>query len=252
MSSVSAYAGSAGSAFLSNTGTKPVSNAGNMTGNVDGAYATSSNIVSNSTGSSKSFDTYNYGFSFAAGTTFQGFEVSVQMVADNNVGATATVTACQLEIGGAVGSPTVGSFNGSVISTTAGSYTCGSSNDLWGLSSTLTVANLNSAVEGTGPTIGIWFSLHTTGVHPSVTISVDAIELIVFYTAPSGGAFPLVPVSAQTVTGNRSLRAVQHMPGGVVLRSPFNPALGPLPTHIVGRYVPIMARIIEGYEVREF
>jgi hypothetical protein len=42
------------------------------------------------------------------------------------------------------------------------------------------------------------------------------------------------------------------MRAGVVMRSPFNPALGPLPTHIVGRYVVVDGRKIEGYEFKNF
>jgi hypothetical protein len=69
------------------------------------------------------------------------------------------------------------------------------------------------------------------------------------YLVPIGIVLPGV-VSSQTLTGGRSLRALQRARGGVAMRSPFNPALGPLPTHIVGRFIPVMGRRIDGYEVK--
>jgi hypothetical protein len=195
MASISNYAGSASAAFISNTGTKTFPTPSNATGAPNGSpYAVAANLSSNSTASTKSLDTYNYGFSFTAGTTFQGFLVTMTAHGITTGTSATTITSCNLEIGSSLGTPGSGS-NGTVLTSSDATYTWGGSNDLWGLSSTLTVSNLNSATEGTGPTIGVVFSLHNDALNDGSSASVDAIQLTIYYTLPPTSAVVLTSLT---------------------------------------------------------
>jgi hypothetical protein len=88
-----------------------------------------------------------------------------------------------LKVGGNAGNPTANNLSATALTTSSATYSTGSSTDLWGVGSSLTVANVNSATENTGPTVGAFFDNAggTTG-----TAQVDAVQQTVFYTA--GGA----------------------------------------------------------------
>jgi hypothetical protein len=190
MSMVTAYAGSAGSNF-DGAGTKVITNPAHMTGAPDGSNASSTNSTANSTVTTQSFDIYNFfPAQFTAGTSLQGVLFTMTAVCSLGAGATVTIVSgdTQLDIGSAIGSPTVG-WSSTTLTTSSATYTVGGSTDLWGINPTLlTVSNLNSSVEGTGPTLSVNFSLHA-GACGSAIVQVDAVQMTAYYTVPSNGIY---------------------------------------------------------------
>jgi hypothetical protein len=202
--SVSAYAGSAGSNNFT-AGTVTWSNTGNATGAPDG---TSSQCGGLSSGSeTQSLDTYNFNPGLPAGATVTGLQIVVT-ASKQNSNRTITFTGGKLEIGSTTGTPTTTSANGTALTTSLTTYTYGSSTDLWGFSGgTLSVSNINSAVENTGPTFGVWF---TAGAGASADeVNVDAVQLTVTYTPASS---PNVSVTDSTTTANTPALMVDEDP----------------------------------------
>jgi hypothetical protein len=180
MSSQSVYAGTAGTKNF-HTGTSSWATTGNATGAPDGAAATVSpahNV------SSDSLDLYNFGFSIPGGSTINGVSATVTAERTGAAGNVEFLPNLGIECGSTVGAFTASSLSGTVI--TGGSfntYTTGSSTDLAGLSSQLTVSNINSNVENTGITIGIEVANQTTTFG---TANIDACLCTVWYTAGGG------------------------------------------------------------------
>jgi hypothetical protein len=184
MSTLSTYAGSAGSNNFA-AGSTTWNNTGNATGAPDGNSAQSGGLGSG--GETQSLDTYNFAPNLPDGAAVTGMQVVVTAGKQNNNRAI-TFTGAKLEIGGVTGTPTTTSANGTALTTSPATYSYGSSSDLWGFSSsTLSVANMNSATENTGPTFGVWF---TAGAGASADeVNVDSVELTVWYTTPTGKLF---------------------------------------------------------------
>ncbi|HEV8068693.1 MAG TPA: fibronectin type III domain-containing protein [Planctomycetaceae bacterium] len=184
MSSQSEYAGSAGTKNF-HTGSTSWSSTGNATGAPDSVYA------SNTPGHNQvtdSLDFYNFGFSIPGGATINGVSATVTALKSTSNNATWTTPAFSIECASTVGAFTANVVsNGTALTTSAAGYITGSSTDLAGLASQLTVSNINSNVENTGITLGATFgSTNITGN----TVEVDACQCTVFYTASSTPGAP--------------------------------------------------------------
>ncbi|HET6324652.1 MAG TPA: hypothetical protein VFG04_08125 [Planctomycetaceae bacterium] len=173
-------AGTGGSNFAG-VGTVTWSSTGNIAGASDGAFATTGFFSSGAV--TQSADGFNYNVSIPSGQTVTGIQLDVVA---KKFGTTRVVTidGVQLIINGVVKTPTTTPV-GSALSTTAGTFTAGSSSDLWGFSPTdLTQATINNNSEANGPTASIWF-IGGTGSSTAEAM-VDSMTLSVYF-APSGG-----------------------------------------------------------------
>jgi hypothetical protein len=146
---------------------------------------------------SESLDAYNFNPSLPAGAVVTGIEIIITATKTNGT-RTITFAGNKLQIGGVTGTPTTTNSNGTGLTTSTATYQFGSSTDLWGFSpGTLTAANINSSVEGTGPTWGCWFS----GGASSSQAQCDSVQITIYYTA--GGQQTVSPVAAMLL-GNWS------------------------------------------------
>jgi hypothetical protein len=170
------FAGSASTAYAS-AGTATWTNDTDIESN--GAFAT----CAPSAATSKSLDGFAFGFSIPGGATVVGFEVTIVAKYSHISGANnMTLAGCQLAVGGATGTPTTTNPTGDAVTTSAATYTYGGATDLWGIASgDWTVSNVNSAVEGTGPTFSVWLS--STGANQA---DVQAMQATIYYTAAGG------------------------------------------------------------------
>jgi hypothetical protein len=174
VSSVSAYAGSAGSNFFS-AGSTAWSSVSNYTGAPNGAFALSGMT---SGVESESLDGYNFNPGLPTGATVTGIEIIVTATKTNATRAI-TFAGNELQIGGVTGTPTTTNSNGTALTTSTATYQFGSSTDLWGFSSgTLTAANINSATES-NCVWGCWFS----GGASSSQAECDSVQITIYYTA---------------------------------------------------------------------
>jgi hypothetical protein len=189
MSSISTYAGSAGSGWASG-GTVTWSNTANYTGAPDGSDSQTGGMGASA--ETISLDAWNFAPSVPGGSTINGLQY-VGIYSKQNNNRVITIQAQQLSAGGFNSSgPTTTSATGDALTTSAATYTWGASTDLWLLGAELTVANVNSAVEGTGPTLSVFFE---AGAGASADeVNADAVQQTVWYTAsatplPGAGAF---------------------------------------------------------------
>jgi hypothetical protein len=196
VSSISTYAGSAGSGQASG-GTVAWTNTANYTGAPDAVYASTSTGLIGSGTETDSLDAYNFAPSVPGGSTINGVQY-VGTYHHNSLSTRAvSCQAVQLGVGGSDSSgPTTTNANGTALTTTDATYTWGSSTDLWGLTTAqFTVANVNSAVEGTGPTFSVFFE--GGGGTSGTTVFADSVQQTVWFTA--SGASPVW--TGQIVTG---------------------------------------------------
>jgi hypothetical protein len=190
MPSITTNAGSAGSNNTNVTSTGSDGAPGTGTWTNAGNYAGSSGTATSSLGSSpvttESLDAYDFDPGLAGGSTVSGmsFQVTVSKL-NNNRGI--EFYGRTLFVGGSSGTPQSGTdFVGTALTTTSAGYTVGSSTDLWGFSSgTLSVSNMNSATEGTGPTLSTWWS--QTGGVSAGTVEAKSVALTVTYSTGGGG-----------------------------------------------------------------
>jgi hypothetical protein len=98
--------------------------------------------------------------------------------------------------GSAQGAFTDSSLVGTTLTTASAAYSTGSSTELAGLSSELTVSNVNSHTENTGITIGLVFK-NTSGSINSWLRS-TASQCTTYYTA---GAVSILPLPLQSMNG---------------------------------------------------
>jgi hypothetical protein len=183
VSSQSEYAGSVGTGNFTAGTASAWGSTGNATGAPDGSYATDS-VAHNQT--TPSLDVYNWGFSIPGGATINGVAcvwTALQAATSSPISSFSS-TSPFIKVGSTSGSFTTNTLASSVITTSSATYTAGSSTDLAGLTSELTVSNVNSNVENTGITLGVSL-LHSATV--TSTVEVDACQCTVYYTASAPG-----------------------------------------------------------------
>jgi hypothetical protein len=185
MSSISTYAGSAGSDFVNVSGTVAWTSTGNFTGSPDATYAQggSANIGSGTV--TKTIDAYNFNPSVPGGSTINGFQYVATLKKNSTRGAQPRARVTWNSNTSTLGAWTGSNADGTALTNSDATYTWGGATDLVGLAAP-SVANVNSAVEGTGPTI----SFYITGItgSSSTTIFADAVQQTVWYSAGGGGA----------------------------------------------------------------
>lgn len=168
-------------------GTNAWSNPGNA------AASDNSRATFTSTGSSNYLKATNFGFSIPAGATIDGIVVEVERSANlsgtGGGGARIEDLIAKLVVGGTVSGTSKavgGSANRWPLTASEAYKTFGASNDLWGL--TLSVSDVNASNFG--------FVLQATGnlQDGSEIGSVDHIRMTVYYT-PAGGAQPVLAQS---------------------------------------------------------
>jgi cellulose 1,4-beta-cellobiosidase len=197
---VSAYAGAAGSNYYSTGGSYTWSTTSPATGAPDSSYANSASLGSGYV--TESLDLYDFNPSLPSGSTVTGIEIVI--TAKKSSSRAVSFDGAVLTIGGTTGTPTTTSANGTALTTSSATYQYGSSTDLWGFSSgTLTVANINSAVEGTGPTLSVWFE--GGGGASASTAQVDAVQITVYYTTGSVPGAPTLGVAGDSTNPTTSL-----------------------------------------------
>ncbi len=180
MSSQSEYAGTVSTGNFASSGTN-WTNPTNAEGSPSGNFAT---VTLTHSTSSYSIDAYNFGFSVSG--TING------LVGGCTAKATAALMeflATYVEIDSTAGAFTANLLAGTTQTTTATTYSVGSSTDTCGFNSTeLSAANVNGNGENTGPTFGL--TIHNSEVSVSLTGSIEGLELTCYYTASSPPGAP--------------------------------------------------------------
>jgi hypothetical protein len=194
VSSISTYAGSAGSNFVSVSGTATWSSTGNYTGAPDAVYSASGSLGSGTV--TQTLDGYNFAPSVPGGSTINGFQYVV--TAHRNGTRVMTIRS---RVSWSGSTSTLGAWTGSNADASGltgsdATYTWGGSTDLVGLTAP-SVSDTNSAVEGTGPTISTYLT-GTSGASAG-TAQMDAVQQTVWYTASSA---PTVSVSESVTTSD--------------------------------------------------
>jgi hypothetical protein len=170
--------GSEGTHFFSALdGTITWTTVGHLTGACDSVFDGSNGI--GSAQKTQSLDGYGFTVGLPSGQSVLGLQVVASI---KRTGSRAATVNGKLQINGSAKSPTGTNADGTAVNTTVANFTWGGSTDLWGfLTADLSQANINSNVEGTGPTFGCWF---TGGGGTSTSVmQVDCVTLSVWYTA---------------------------------------------------------------------
>jgi hypothetical protein len=190
----SGYAGSAGS-NLAGVGTVAWNNTANAVGAPDGAVAITPETIGSAT-VTESLDLYNFAPAIPAGNQITG--IQIVMTALKAGLRLLDIDSCQLTLGGVTGTPTTTNASGTGLTTTSATYTFGGSSDPWGFTQAqlANLANVNSAVEGTGPTFSVWFV--GGGGSSAAEAEVDAVQITLWYAPANtgGGQSTVSPVAA--------------------------------------------------------
>ena len=177
MSSQSEYAGTVGTGNFSATQdnwTSPT----NAEGAPSGSFATVTMLHG---ANSYSLDAYNFGFSVSG--TINGL-VGGCTAKESSVGGNVEFLATYVAVDSTNGAFTANLLASTTMTTTATTYSVGSSTDTCGFTGTqLSAANVNTNTENAGPTWG--FTVKNISGSLSFAASIEGMELTCYYTAGS-------------------------------------------------------------------
>jgi len=158
----------------SSVGTLAWTNPANIVAS-DNVYATAA-VAKGSTATTHYLKATNFGFSIPSGATINGIVVEIEQKASSNAtGKRARDSEVKLVKGGAVSGDNK-ALTSTYYTTSDVWKTYGGSTDLWGL--TLSASDINSS------SFGAALSCYVEATSASVTVSVDAIRITVYYTIP--------------------------------------------------------------------